>query len=95
MRLPGYLRYMDDMVLFAETKAACWLALEEAERRLRDERGLELKAEATRLAPVTEGLPFLGCGFFRHAGGCSASDSCGRGGNFLAVSGLTRPGYAG
>ncbi len=64
MRLPGYLRYMDDMVLFAESKAACWLALEDAERWLRDERGLELKAEATRLAPVTEGRPFLGLRIF-------------------------------
>lgn len=64
MRLPGYIRYMDDMVLFAETKAACWQALDEAERWLRQERGLELKAEATRLAPVTEGLPFLGLRIF-------------------------------
>ena len=62
--LPGYIRYMDDMVLFAGSKAACWQALDEAERWLRDERGLELKAEATRLAPVTEGLPFLGLRIF-------------------------------
>ncbi len=64
LRLPGYIRYMDDMVMFAETKAACWLALDEVERWLKDERGLELKAEATRLAPVTEGLPFLGLRIF-------------------------------
>ncbi len=64
MHLSGYIRYMDDMAMFAKTKAACWLALEDAERWLRDERGLELKAEATRLAPVTEGLPFLGLRIF-------------------------------
>ena len=64
MRLPGYIRYMDDMVMFAETKAACWLALAEAERWLRDERGLDMKTEATRLAPVTEGVPFLGLRIF-------------------------------
>ncbi|MBM4164781.1 MAG: RNA-dependent DNA polymerase [Lentisphaerae bacterium] len=64
MRLPGYIRYMDDMVMFAESKPECWLALEEAERWLRDERGLQLKTEATRLAPVTEGLPFLGLRIF-------------------------------
>ncbi len=64
LRLPGYIRYMDDMVLFAGSKAACWQALDEAQRWLRDERGLELKAEATRLAPVTEGLPFLGLRIF-------------------------------
>jgi hypothetical protein len=64
MQLPGYIRYMDDMVLFSATKPACWLALEEAEQWLRDERGLELKVAATRLAPVTEGLPFLGLRIF-------------------------------
>lgn len=64
LRLPGYIRYMDDMAMFAATKAGCWLALAEAERWLREERGLELKAEATRLAPVAEGLPFLGLRIF-------------------------------
>ena len=64
MRLPGYIRYMDDMVMFASSKAACWQALAEAESWLRDERGLELKTEATRLAPVSEGLPFLGLRIF-------------------------------
>lgn len=64
MRLPGYIRYMDDMVMFTETKASCWQALEEAEQWLRDERGLELKTGATRLAPVTDGLPFLGLRIF-------------------------------
>jgi len=64
MMLPGYIRYMDDMVLFGDSKAACWLALERAERWLREERGLEVKTEATRLAPVTEGLPFLGLRIF-------------------------------
>jgi len=52
------------MVMFVESKDACWQALEVAERWLREERGLELKAEATRLAPVTEGLPFLGLRIF-------------------------------
>jgi len=60
VRVPGYIRYMDDMVVFAESKAACWQSLSAAETWLRDERGLELKAEATRLAPASEGLPFLG-----------------------------------
>ena len=64
LRLPGYIRYMDDMVLFADSKAACWQAHDEAERWLRVARGLELKAEATRVAPVAEGLPFLGLRIF-------------------------------
>ena len=64
LRLPGYLRYMDDMVFFAGSKADCWRALDEAERWLRRERGLELKTEATLVAPVSEGLPFLGLRIF-------------------------------
>jgi hypothetical protein len=64
MRLPGYIRYMDDMVMFGETKAACWQAHDEAERWLHDERGLELKTEATLVAPVSEGVPFLGLRIF-------------------------------
>lgn len=64
LRLPGYIRYMDDMVMFAGSKAACWAAHDGAQRWLHDERGLELKTEATRVAPVTEGLPFLGLWIF-------------------------------
>ena len=64
LRLPGYIRYMDDMVLFADSKAACWRNLEAAERWLLDQRGLTLKTEATRLAPVSEGIPFLGLRIF-------------------------------
>jgi RNA-directed DNA polymerase len=62
--LPGYIRYMDDMIMFAGTKAACWQAHDEAQRWLRDERGLELKTGATLIAPVSEGLPFLGLRIF-------------------------------
>lgn len=60
LRVRGYVRYMDDMLLFADSKAA----LREAHRRaagfLRLELRLELKDEATVLAPVSEGVPFLG-----------------------------------
>ena len=64
MRLPGYIRYMDDMAMFAETKAACWKTHDDAQEWLWQERGLELKAEATLVAPVSEGLPFLGLRVF-------------------------------
>ena len=64
LAMPGYIRYMDDMVFFARSKAEGWRALDEAERWLRAERGLELKAEATLVAPVSEGLPFLGLRIF-------------------------------
>jgi len=61
--LPGvcaYLRYMDDQLFFAEDKNVLWRALHAisdfAEQRLR----LQLKTKATILAPVTEGIPWLG-----------------------------------
>ncbi|MFY9342888.1 MAG: reverse transcriptase domain-containing protein [Planctomycetota bacterium] len=62
--VPGYVRYMDDFVLFAADKAtlrgwhrevAAWLAAS----------GLLLKDRATILAPVTQGLPFLGFRIYR------------------------------
>lgn len=65
LRLPAYIRYMDDMVLFASSKAACWHAHDEAKQWLRERRGLEVKDEATIVAPVGEGLPFLGLRIFR------------------------------
>ena len=56
----GYLRYMDDFVFFAATKAACWRLHDAAAVWLAEERGLEIKGEATVVAPVMEGVPFLG-----------------------------------
>ena len=60
LRVRGYVRYMDDMLLFADSKEF----LHGAHRRVREflARGLklELKDEATVLAPVSEGIPFLG-----------------------------------
>jgi hypothetical protein len=59
VRVPGYVRYMDDFVLFGADKARLrgWLG-EVADWLLA--RGLRLKERATLLAPVTQGLPFLG-----------------------------------
>ena len=61
--LPGvkaYLRYMDDLLLLAEDKPALWSALDAisdfAEQKLR----IHLKRNATVVAPVTEGIPWLG-----------------------------------
>ena len=59
-RLLGDVRYMDDMVVLAESKALlreAWSTITEfLEMRLR----LELLPERTRLLPVTQGLPWLG-----------------------------------
>lgn len=64
LRVPGYIRYMDDMVLFADSKAVLWAAHDALVTFLADERRLNLKAASTRLAPCTEGIPFLGMRIF-------------------------------
>lgn len=65
----GYLRYMDDFVFFCGTKAECWRLHDAAEQWLRERRGLAVKDESTIVAPVSEGVPFLGlriwCGGWR------------------------------
>lgn len=61
--LPGvnaYLRYMDDELLFADDKPALRNALGVIERFSAHRLSLTLKASATMLAPVTEGMPWLG-----------------------------------
>lgn len=59
-RVKGYLRYMDDLILFADDKPTLHLWLADMRRFLRDDLALALKERATRLAPVTEGISFLG-----------------------------------
>ncbi|MCP4379507.1 MAG: RNA-dependent DNA polymerase [bacterium] len=60
LQVTGYLRYMDDFLLFGLNKQRLrdWLV------RLRDylhtTLRLDLKEEALRLLPVSEGIPFLG-----------------------------------
>lgn len=61
----GYLRYMDDFILFGETKSECWRLHDAARWWLLTHRGLEVKGEATVVAPVTEGIPFLGLRIWR------------------------------
>ncbi len=60
LRIPGYVRYMDDFVLFADDRETLQAARRWIERWLGDELALQLKPTATILAPATEGLPFLG-----------------------------------
>lgn len=58
LRCPGYVRYVDDLLLFGDDKATLW----------RWRQGLEERLAALRLTlhphahprPVTEGIPFLG-----------------------------------
>ncbi|MBN1507851.1 MAG: RNA-directed DNA polymerase [Sedimentisphaerales bacterium] len=59
-RFRGYIRYMDDLVIWADDKADLWWALSNAKAWLQTQRRLTLKDTATRLAPTKEGLAFLG-----------------------------------
>jgi RNA-directed DNA polymerase len=63
--LASYIRYMDDFVLFAQTKGSLRQAFVRVDDFLREELKLELKARATILAPVDQGLPFLGWRIYR------------------------------
>jgi len=59
-RVKGYLRYMDDLLLFADDKARLHRLLARIRRFLAERLALSLKENATLLAPVGEGIPFLG-----------------------------------
>ena len=60
LRIKGYLRYMDDWLIFGEDKTALWETLAAVREFLRDRLKLELKEEVIRIAPTWEGVPFLG-----------------------------------
>jgi retron-type reverse transcriptase len=60
LRVGGYLRYMDDLLLFADDKPTLHQWLAELRQFLQGNLRLQLKDKATLLAPVTEGIPFLG-----------------------------------
>ncbi len=64
LRVPGYVRYMDDFVLFGDDKAVLrgWLA--QVEQFLHGMQ-LRLKDSATMLTPTACGLPFLGFRIYR------------------------------
>lgn len=65
LRCRGYLRYMDDFILFAEDKGKLREYLTEVRSYLSDELKLKLKEKIVCIAPVSEGLPFLGLRVFR------------------------------
>lgn len=64
LRIKGYLRYMDDFILFGDEKAELHLLHSSIRSFLSDELKLELKEKATIIAPVLEGIPFLGFRIF-------------------------------
>jgi RNA-directed DNA polymerase len=60
LRVKGYIRYMDDFIVFADEKDKLNDLLKVIGEFLRNKLDLELKEEVTRIAPATEGVPFLG-----------------------------------
>jgi RNA-directed DNA polymerase len=66
VRLKGYVRYMDDFICFADDKAELHRLLDEIRCFVGDTLKLELKEKVTRIAPVTEGVPFLGFRVYRN-----------------------------
>jgi len=64
LRIEGYVRYMDDLVLFADEKDTLWDAYQRIEQYLRENLRLRIKTGALLLAPVSQGLPFLGFRIF-------------------------------
>jgi retron-type reverse transcriptase len=57
LRCPGYLRYVDDFLLFADDKATLWRWQSEIETRLT---ALRLTLHQPQVFPVVNGIPFLG-----------------------------------
>ena len=60
VREGNYLRYMDDMLLIGDDKASLWRTHEVIAAQLAEPHRLALKPKATRLLPVSEGVPWLG-----------------------------------
>lgn len=61
-----YLRYMDDMLIFTDSKAEAWAVHNEIRDWLMEHRKLMIKEKATIVAPVSEGVPFLGLRIWRN-----------------------------
>jgi RNA-directed DNA polymerase len=60
----GYLRYMDDFICFADSKETLKELLKFIREFSLKSLGLELKEKVTTIAPVTEGVAFLGFRIF-------------------------------
>jgi RNA-directed DNA polymerase len=60
LEVNAYLRYMDDFLLFSNSKAELWDVLLEIRQFLGQSLSLRLHEDITRLEPVIQGVPFLG-----------------------------------
>ena len=59
-RASGYVRYMDDIVVWSDSKDELHTLAIDLEDRLSRRLHIHLKTERTIVAPVSEGIPFLG-----------------------------------
>jgi hypothetical protein len=59
LRVPGYVRYADDLLLFGDSKQQLWRWRDEVARFLGKQR-LRLHADKTHVSPSTRGVSFLG-----------------------------------
>jgi len=75
LRYGAYVRYMDDVAAFAHRKEDLWALAAEARATCADRLLLDVKDEATAVAPVAEGVPWLG---FRLFPGLVRLDAAGR-----------------
>lgn len=66
--IKGYIRYMDDLLLFSNDKTRLWDSADMVHRFLWDKLNSQLKEDATLLAPVSQGVPFLGLRVFPGVG---------------------------
>lgn len=64
LRVKQYIRYMDDFLIFGNEKDDLWQLLDKIKGFTSSRLSLALKDKATRIAPVTEGIPFLGFRIF-------------------------------
>jgi retron-type reverse transcriptase len=60
LRVKGYVRYMDDFVLFGASKEMLHQQLNSVRNLIRERLELTLKPSSIRIAPVDQGLAFLG-----------------------------------
>ncbi|MCY4643824.1 MAG: reverse transcriptase/maturase family protein [Bacteriovoracales bacterium] len=65
LRCKGYIRYMDDFILFSNDKTKLRSYLEKIRLFISTKLKLRLKEKVVKIAPVSEGLPFLGYRIFR------------------------------
>ena len=56
----GYCRYLDDVLVFGDSKAMLWGWHHQIEELIGTRLDIELKSEVTCVLPVTDGVPFLG-----------------------------------